>query len=99
MKATKLVITLLAFLMKMAERDAAKAAEKQKQFKKQRDATAKVLREERDRLRTKADKLAGDAATAAAQASLGCNKINEQERTARTLARQLGCIVEADKLS
>lgn len=99
MKATKVVLALLAFLLKMAERDANKAAERQKQFKKQRDASSKVLREERDRLRAKADKLSGEAATAAAQASIGCNRINEEERNARTLARQLAGVVEASKLS
>lgn len=93
MKATKLVRSLLSFLLMLAERDAAKAAEKQKQFKKQHDAKAKVLREERDRLRNKADTLSVAAANAQARASLGCNKINEGERCARTLARQLASVV------
>lgn len=89
MQATKLIRAFLSFLLFLAERDARRAAEQQKQFKKQQQARADVLREERDRLRNQADRAAAEAATCAAHAALGCNNINEAERTAATLARQL----------
>lgn len=84
---------MLALAHLMAKREAAHQAEKQKQYKKQQDAKAKVLREESDRALAKANALASRAATCKAQATIGCNQINEAERVATSLRASLDYIV------
>lgn len=93
MQATKLIRGVLAFILFLAERDATKSAEKQKQFKKKQAARAVVLRTEMQRAVVKANQLAAKAGTCNAASTLGCNRINEAERNARTLASQLKNIV------
>lgn len=89
MQLSKLIVKLLGFGLFLAQRDAEKAAKAQQKYRRQQDAKHKVLREEQYRLAAKAAKLSGEAATAAARASLGCNVINGNERDARCLAINL----------
>lgn len=99
MQATKLIRSVLTFILFLAERDAAKAAEKQKQYKKKQAARAAVLRNEMFRAQAKANQLASKAGTCNAASTLGCNHINEAERNARTLASQLKNIVSGLSVS
>lgn len=89
-KFVKLLLTLAHLF---AQREEAKQAEKQKQFKKQQAASAITLREEAKRVQAKLDRLNGDASLANAKAALGCNKINEAERVAASLRSNLDYIV------
>ena len=90
----KFIRTLLALAHLIALREEKKQAEKQKEFKKQQAAKAKVLEAEAKRAHAKADALDSQAATAKAGSTIGSNAINEAERTAATLRSSLDYVVK-----
>lgn len=91
----KLVRLMLALAHLMAKREELRQEEKQKRFKKQAEAKAKVLREERYRALAKADVLSSQVANLQAASVIGCNDINEAQRVAGTLRNSLDYIVPA----
>lgn len=91
----KLVRLMLALAHLMAKREELRQEEKQKQFKKAAAAKAKVLKEQADRARVKADALSFQAADVGAASVIGCNDINEAQRVAGTLRSSLDYIVPA----
>lgn len=89
MSVSTIITKLAVILKKLADRDAARAAERQKQFKKAAAARALVIRNERLRAEHRVAELLSDEGQAQAAATLGLNEFNEQERKARVLSRQL----------
>lgn len=92
MSVSTIITRLAAILKKLADRDVKRAVENQRKFKRAAEARAKLIHAERVRLERKLVELGADLGAAKAQATLGDNKYNEQERAARTLSRQLGNI-------
>ena len=93
----KLVRLMLALAHLMAKREELRQEEKQKQFKKAAAAKAKVLREQADRARVKADALGSQAASVKAASVIGCNGINEVQRVAGSLRSSLDFLVPPAK--
>lgn len=85
----KFVTLLLKLAHLIALREEKAQAEKQKSFKKHSAKKAIKLRTQQRQAEAKARSLAARAATANAQADLGCNQINEAERLAATLRNKL----------
>jgi hypothetical protein len=96
MSAFKLVKVLLSFVHLLAQREERKQVAAQVRFRREAAAKSKVLREAASRAHAKAHALDSQAATASAQASIGCNKINEAERVAASLRNQLDFVVQGN---
>lgn len=93
MSLFKLVTLLVKLTHTLAQREEAKAKLRQVKFRRARALLGKQLQAEAEAARAKADALASRAATAKAEATIGSNAINEDERVAATLRGQLDYIV------
>lgn len=92
MSVSTIIVRLAAILKKLADRDAKRAVIRQAKFKRAAAKRAELIAAECKRIERRLNELASDQGQAMAQATLGDNRFNEQERAARTLSRQLGNI-------
>lgn len=90
---SRLIVKLLALLLVLAERDAAKALARDQKYRKQQAAKAKVLAHAAHRARLKAADLSGEATRCDVAAGLGSRKNLDARMDAVCLAAGLKSVI------
>ena len=89
MKVTTIITKALTILKLLAERDARRATEKQKRYRKNAQRRADLAQAERVRLERRVAELNGELGAARAQVTLGCSQAQEELRVATSLAKRI----------